>query len=107
MGWLVVMFDLPVLTKEERKRASDFRKILLNDGYMMLQFSVYVRPCVTYEHYDKHMERVKPIVPPGGNVKLMFITDSQWEKIITVAGPDYYKKWKADPGMPEQLEFWD
>lgn len=107
MGWLVVMFDLPVLTKEERKLASDFRKWLLDDGYIMMQFSVYARPCVTYEHYDKHANRLQPVVPPGGNVKILFITDSQWGKILTVAGPGYYKKWKEKPDMPEQMEFWD
>ena len=46
MGWLMVAFDLPVKTKEERKRATDFRNFLLDDGFQMIQFSVYARPCV-------------------------------------------------------------
>ena len=78
MGWLVVMFDLPVVDKEERKLASDFRKSLLEDGYLMMQFSVYARPCVSYEHYEKHIQRLQPIVPPGGNVKVLFITVGQY-----------------------------
>ena len=47
MGWLMVAFDLPVTTKAGRKSATNFRKFLLDDGYQMMQFSVYVRPCVT------------------------------------------------------------
>ncbi len=40
MGWLVVAFDLPVVEKEQRKAATDFREYLLDDGYTMMQFSV-------------------------------------------------------------------
>src|SRR5690606_17027170 len=39
--WMMAMFDLPVLTKPERKRAADFRKFLLDQGFEMVQFSVY------------------------------------------------------------------
>jgi hypothetical protein len=40
MAWVLVFFDLPVGTPEERKAATNFRKDLLRDGYMMVQFSV-------------------------------------------------------------------
>jgi len=39
--WLLVMFDLPVTQKEERKEAADFRNYLLDLGFEMAQFSVY------------------------------------------------------------------
>ena len=45
MAWVLVFFDLPVGTPEERRDAANFRKDLLKDGYMMVQFSVYARPC--------------------------------------------------------------
>lgn len=41
--WMMVLFDLPVLEKEERKEASDFRKFLLDEGFTMSQFSVYLK----------------------------------------------------------------
>lgn len=41
MGWLMAMFDLPVLLEEERKEAARFRKALLDDGFIMIQYSVY------------------------------------------------------------------
>ena len=72
------MFDLPVLTDTERKTASRFRKDLLDGGYLMIQFSIYARPCVSYEQMDTHIARVKAIVPEAGNVRMMFITDEQW-----------------------------
>ncbi|MGC6426759.1 MAG: CRISPR-associated endonuclease Cas2 [Akkermansiaceae bacterium] len=44
MGWLMVAFDLPTKTKDERKRYTHFRKCLLDDGFLMMQYSVYIRP---------------------------------------------------------------
>lgn len=41
--WCVVMFDLPVGTKDERRRATKFRNNLLDLGFQMAQFSVYVQ----------------------------------------------------------------
>ena len=41
MGWLIVIFDLPVTTKKERRLATKFRNDLLDEGYLMLQYSVY------------------------------------------------------------------
>ena len=39
--WVMVVFDLPVLTKLERKRATQFRNDLLDEAFTMMQFSVY------------------------------------------------------------------
>ena len=108
MGWVLVMFDLPVLTDAERKAATRFRKELLDDGYLMIQFSIYARPCVTYEQLDKHIARVKGFVPEAGNVRIMFMTDEQWRKSVTVIGKNYDQGKRAvDPDMPKQIEFWE
>ena len=108
MGWILVMFDLPVLTDEERKTASRFRKELLESGYLMIQFSIYARPCVSLEQMDSHIAWVKAITPEAGNVRLMFITDEQWGKSVTIIGPNYRQGSRAlDPEMPEQVEFWE
>jgi CRISPR-associated protein Cas2 len=58
MGWILAMFDLPVVTKEERKVATGFRKFLLDDGYVMVNFSVYARPCTNWEQMRKHAKRL-------------------------------------------------
>ena len=79
MGWILVTFDLPVGSDLERRDATRFRKFLLDDGYLMLQFSVYARPCVSLEHIDKHRDRVRKIAPESGFVRIMFFTDKQWE----------------------------
>lgn len=108
MGWILVMYDLPVLTDRERREATQFRDRLLDDGYLMIQFSVYARPCVSYEHLEKHLAKVKAFVPEAGNVRMMFMTDEQWKKSVTVTGKNYEQGNRVvDPEVPKQIEFWE
>ncbi|MDR1498152.1 MAG: CRISPR-associated endonuclease Cas2 [Puniceicoccales bacterium] len=108
MGWIMVMFDLPVMTDGERKAASQFRKQLLDTGYLMIQFSVYARPCVSYESMDTQIRNLEKIVPAAGNVRVMFFTDQQWARSYTVTGPNYEQGNRSvAPKMPRQIEFWE
>lgn len=108
MGWIMVMFDLPVMTDEERKGATRFRKQLLDAGYLMIQFSVYARPCVTYENMDVHTRLLQAIVPAAGNVRVIFFTDQQWQRSYSVIGKNYEQGGReVDPRMPQQVEFWE
>ena len=108
MGWIMVMFDLPVLTQEEKKTAARFRHELLDEGYLMIQWSIYARPCISYEQMDTHIARVTAMTPAAGNVRLMFLTDQQWGKSVTIVGKNYRQGKRAvDPTMPKQVEFWD
>ena len=106
MGWVMVMFDLPVTTDSERKLATGFRNFLLNDGYFMMQYSIYMRSCASYDKMKKHVERVKPQIPSGGNVKIIFITDKQWETSIGVAGETKLGKSAPPSKQPDLFEFW-
>ncbi len=104
----MAMFDLPVGSDEEKKAASKFRKDLLDNGYLMIQFSVYARPCVSYDQLANQINRIKAFVPCAGNVRLMFMTEQQWEKSYTVIGPNYKQGKRAvDPKIPKQVEFWE
>lgn len=107
MGWILTMFDLPVGTKEERKGATRFRKFLLDDGYVMVNYSVYARPCINWEQMRKHAKKLDIVVPCAGNVRVIFITDKQWVDAMVVIGKDYKAKHtQKTPDMPEQLAFW-
>ncbi len=104
----MAMFDLPVMTDQERKAATRFRNDLLDAGYIMIQFSVYARPCVSHEQLESHIARVKDLIPEAGNVRLMFMTDEQWKKSYTAIGGNYREKKNArDPTIPNQVEFWE
>lgn len=103
MGWLLVFFDLPTTTPEDRKNYTDFRKKLLDDGYQMIQFSVYARSCVTHERVETHARRIRQMIPPDGNVSCLFVTNIQWGNMYVFHGPSVDK---ITPTMPEQLLFW-
>lgn len=99
--WLFVFFDLPVTTKRERKIASNFRKDLLKDGFVMLQFSVYVRHCASHESLMVHKKRIKTAMPVTGKISMLAVTDKQYGEIETIFGKAVKKEIKA----PIQLEF--
>lgn len=100
--WLFVFFDLPVLTKKERKQAALFRKNLMKDGFVMLQYSVYIRHCASYESQQVHIKRVKSFVPETGMVSVLSVTDKQYGDIVNFWGKE---KTKKTPTNPLQLEF--
>ena len=83
---LLVLFDLPVVKESERKKYTRFRKFLLNDGYDMLQFSIYSRICKGTDGVNKHMKRLQENVPDKGAVRAMIVTEKQYAEIVILVG---------------------
>lgn len=75
--WLIVMFDLPVGSLTERRRATRFRNLLLDEGFMMMQFSVYQRYFENRDKATNAADRIGRKVPPMGRVSTLFLTDKQ------------------------------
>lgn len=92
MAWLMVFFDLPTNTANERRRASKFREGLKTDGFMMIQYSVYARPCPSYDRTKTHLRRVKKMLPPDGHVRILKLTDAQWDRMKV-----FYEKEEEEP----------
>jgi len=84
--WMVVMFDLPVVLKEERQEATRFRLTLLDLGFERSQLSVYMRFCTSQAQADTLARRVEAALPPGGRVNILTLTDKQYERILTFHG---------------------
>ena len=84
--YLFVFFDLPVKTKKERRDATRFRTFLVNDGYDMMQLSVYTRVCRGQEAADKHLTRVEKNLPPKGSVRAMQVTERQFARMKLLVG---------------------
>lgn len=80
------MFDMPVVTAEERREYSQFRKKLIDDGFIMIQFSIYVRICKNQDDVIKHVTRVKSFAPSRGNIRLLQVTEKQYEQMIMLRG---------------------
>ncbi len=100
--WILVMFDLPVVLAEERKAANDFRHLLLKLGFEMSQFSVYMRFCTSPAQLETYCKHIEESLPPGGNVKIIQITDKQYERIINFRGKSRQEKNKT-PDLFELL----
>jgi CRISPR-associated protein Cas2 len=84
--WLFVFFDLPVGTKAERRDATRFRNFLKDDGYMMLQLSVYARVCRGEDGALKHIARVTRNLPGRGSVRALQVTDRQYGRMRLLLG---------------------
>jgi CRISPR-associated protein Cas2 len=97
--WLFTMFDLPVVTTEERKRYAHFRKFLIRQGFTMLQFSVYARFCRNEERAKTFRRRIRKEIPPGGSVRVLSVTERQFGKMENYEG----KKRIQNEKPPEQL----
>jgi CRISPR-associated protein Cas2 len=76
--WVLVLFDLPTETKKEKKAYTTFRKKLIDDGFTMFQFSIYLRHCPSRENAEVHIKRVKNMLPELGQVGILCITDKQF-----------------------------
>lgn len=76
--WLLVFFDLSTETKKDRKAAAMFRKRLMGDGFVMFQFSIYIRHCASIENAAVHTKRVKSFLSEYGQVGILCITDKQF-----------------------------
>lgn len=83
---MLVFFDLPVQTKTQRRVATAFRNFLLKDGFYMIQYSLYGRVCNGNDDVEKHRKRLHASVPDNGSVRLLVITEKQYEKIEILIG---------------------
>ena len=96
--WLQVIFDLPVGSKKERKEASQFRLALLERGFEMEQFSVYLRCCPDKSFAEKIMRQIEGVLPESGSVKMLAFTDKQYENIRSFQGTTLGKS-RKNPGQ--------
>lgn len=81
--WMMVLFDLPVTEPEQRKAATGFRNFLLDQGFEMAQFSVYVRYTSGREAVDAMTRKVEATLPSNGKVDILQFTDKQYENIVS------------------------
>ena len=83
---IIVFFDLPVITAKSRRDYYNFRKYLIKNGYMMMQFSVYCKIFPNREAAVKHVNILKKNVPKEGQIRLLLVTEKQYSKIEIIVG---------------------
>ena len=98
--WVFVMFDLPTQTKQEIRIYSLFRKMLLKDGFIQFQYSIYIRHCATKASAEVHIKKIKRNIPNLGHIVISTMTDKQFGLIQIFHG----KKAINKPPITYQLE---
>lgn len=93
---IMVMFDLPVVTKTDRRAYTLFRRFLLNDGYDMIQFSVYGRILNGADAEEKHMKRLVTNLPPEGSVRVLTVTEKQYASMKLLVGLPLFQEKKVN-----------
>ena len=92
---MLVFFDLPMVTKTERKAYTQFRRFLLNDGYDMIQWSVYGRILNGNDAETKHLRRLADNLPPEGSIRCMTITEKQFAGMRLLVGLPLFQEKKV------------
>lgn len=92
------MFDLPVVESTQAKAASKFRNSLLDLGFEMSQYSIYLKHCRSAARGKAVAEKVVSMVPQPGSLHILTITDKQFDRMIRVMSKD-----RKQVKQPEQL----
>jgi CRISPR-associated protein Cas2 len=82
----MVMFDLPVETSENRRNYRQFRKLLLSEGFLMIQESVYVRVTTNKQSATLLEQRLAKSAPSDGLVQTLIITEKQYASMNFLTG---------------------
>lgn len=99
--WVITLFDLPVDTKQNRRNYARFHNYLIDQGFIMLQYSVYAKALPSPERAKVVEEGVIANLPPEGEVRIMTVTESQFARMKLFCKRKRFKPEK----QPEQLTF--
>jgi CRISPR-associated protein Cas2 len=98
--WLMVMFDLPVRTKEQRRGANRYRNMLYDQGFSQIQFSVYAKYLINASGVRGLLPHLRQAIPVDGEVRVLRLTDEQWSSTYR-----YFGDREVSPEeRPSQLE---
>ena len=86
---MIVFFDLPVETNENKRDYSHFRKFLIKNGFMMLQESVYCKLALNQSVVDAMSENIRRNKPSQGLVQLLVVTEKQFSRMEFIVGESY------------------
>lgn len=102
---ILVMFDLPTGSASERKSYTGFRNFLINDGYIMEQYSVYSRVTLGRDNMKTHMDRLETNLPEAGSITVFQLTETQYEDRLILLGKPVSKSSNIDLGAQLTLVF--
>lgn len=83
---IIVFFDLPILTDKDKREYRNFRKLLIKNGFIMMQESVYTRMVLNQTVQKSIIELLKKNKPADGLVQALVVTEKQFSNTVNIAG---------------------
>lgn len=83
---MLLMFDMPTETADDRKAYRKFRKFLLSEGFIMHQYSVYSKLLLNSTANKMMIDRLKANNPKKGNITLLTVTEKQFARMVYLYG---------------------
>lgn len=83
---ILLFFDLPTDTAKDRRVYSKFRKFLINEGFIMMQESVYTKLALNNSIVNSVKDKIYKNKPPKGIVQMLTITEKQFNSIEYIVG---------------------
>lgn len=83
---IILFFDLPMLSDTEVRRYTRFRKYLLSNGYVMMQYSIYSKIFPNRDTVKWHRQELERNLPPDGSVMVLTVTEKQYQSIQNLVG---------------------
>ena len=100
--WTMVMFDMPTETKKDKKKYRWFRGRLIKEGYIMMQYSIYIKSYHSYESAMHSKKKLKEFIKVNilkGSIRVMLFTDKQFSNMDIIVGTQK----KSERRAPKQL----
>ncbi len=83
---ILLMFDLPSQEDYEKKEYRIFHKNLIKNGFVMIQFSVYVKAINSYSKINREINKLRKNIPKNGNIRVLSVTEKQYQDMILILG---------------------
>ncbi|WP_317636166.1 CRISPR-associated endonuclease Cas2 [Xylocopilactobacillus apicola] len=96
---LLIFFDVPTLTAEDRRNYRKLHQTLVKEGFLMIQESVYVRVLMNKQSANFLEERIQKVAPVRGTVQSMIVTEKQYSEIKFLAGKNIEDVRNSDERM--------
>lgn len=83
---MLCFFDLPTYTAEDRRNYRLFRRMLVDNGFIMMQESVYCKLLINATLEKSVADTVRKNRPPAGVVQLLTVTEKQFASMEYIVG---------------------
>ncbi|MDR2461742.1 MAG: CRISPR-associated endonuclease Cas2 [Mycoplasmataceae bacterium] len=95
---ILLFFDLPIESVEEKRNYTIFRKNLFKLGFIMMQYSVYHKCVNVATKIEREEEKITKILPPYGNIRVLTVTEHQYQKMkIMIGGKTFNEQINEQP----------